>query len=126
MELRSLGAGFGAETTAFDAPFGEIWDAFFKAQVLVFRGLKLTAEQFLAFGRRFGRPEPHVIDQFHHPKHADILVLSNVVKDGKPAGLADAGTYFQFGQTSRRTQPWLPVRSRSSARYCKSSSLPPM
>ena len=28
------------------------------------------------------------------PEHADILILSNVEKDGKPTGLADAGTYF--------------------------------
>jgi len=35
-----------------------------------------------------------VVDQFHHPEYADILILSNVVRDGKPAGLADAGTYF--------------------------------
>ena len=94
MELRSLGAGFGAEAAAFDAPFDEIWNAFFSSQVLVFRGLELSARQFLEFGRRFGRPEPHVIDQFHHPEHADILILSNVMKDGKPTGLADAGTYF--------------------------------
>ena len=94
MEFRKLSAGFGAESAAFDAPFREIWDAFFAAQVLVFRGMRLSAAQFLAFARRFGRPEPHVIDQFHHPEHADILILSNVVKNGRPAGLADAGTYF--------------------------------
>jgi len=94
MQLRKLGAGFGAETGAFDVPFQEIWDAFFAAQVLVFRGLRLTASQFLEFARRFGRPEPHVIDQFHHPEHADILILSNRQKHGEPIGLADAGTYF--------------------------------
>jgi taurine dioxygenase len=48
----------------------------------------------LRFGSQFGRPEPHVIDQFHHPEHADILILSNVRKNGEPIGLADAGTYF--------------------------------
>jgi len=94
MQLNKLSAGFGAETSAFDAPFREMWDAFFAAQVLVFRGLRLTAGQFLEFARRFGRPEPHVIDQFHHPEHSDILILSNRKKDGQPAGLADAGTYF--------------------------------
>ena len=94
MQLSKLSAGFGAETAAFDAPFREIWDAFFAAQVLVFRGLRLSAGQFLEFARRFGRPEPHVIDQFHHPEHADILILSNRRKDGAPVGLADAGTYF--------------------------------
>ena len=94
MRLRKLSAGFGAETAAFDAPFREIWDAFFATQVLVFRGLELAAGQFLAFARKFGVPEPHVIDQFHHPEHADILILSNRKKDGEPVGLADAGTYF--------------------------------
>ncbi|HWL75140.1 MAG TPA: TauD/TfdA family dioxygenase, partial [Burkholderiaceae bacterium] len=64
------------------------------AQVLVFRGLSLTPGKFLGFALQFGRPEPHVIDQFHHPEHADILILSNRKKNGEPVGLADAGTYF--------------------------------
>ena len=94
MRLNKLSAGFGAEAEDFGVPFQEVWDAFFAAQVLVFRGLELTADRFLAFGRQFGRPEPHVIDQFHHPEHADILILSNRKENGEPVGLADAGTYF--------------------------------
>jgi len=93
MKTRKLGA-FGAEADSIDASFREIWDAFFAAQILVFRAQELSAERYLKFARQFGRPEPHVIDQFHHPEHADILILSNVQKDGKPVGLADAGTYF--------------------------------
>jgi taurine dioxygenase len=93
MRLRKLGS-FGAEAEAISPDFREVWDAFFASQVLVFRAQKFTPQNYLAFARQFGRPEPHVIDQFHHPEHADILVLSNVQKDGKPTGLADAGTYF--------------------------------
>jgi len=93
MRLKKLGS-FGAETSDFDAPFQEIWGAFFASQVLVFRNLRLAPEAYLAFARKFGRAEPHVIDQFHYPGHPDILILSNVQKDGKPIGLADAGTYF--------------------------------
>ena len=74
--------------------FKKLWNDFFEHQVLVIKNQKLKAEEFLAFAKCFGRPEPHVINQFHHPEHADILILSNVVKDGQPAGLADAGTYF--------------------------------
>ena len=98
---RKLGEGFGLEASGVDlaqpldaAQFEEIWNAFFAGQVLVFRDQKLTARQFLDFARRFGPPEPHVIDQFHHPEHADILILSNRRKDGQPIGLQDAGTYF--------------------------------
>ena len=61
---------------------------------MVFHGQRLAPAQFHAFAQRFGPPEPHVIDQFHHPACADILILSNVIKDGVPTGLADAGTYF--------------------------------
>jgi taurine dioxygenase len=93
MQLTKLGT-FGAETDSMQAPFREIWEAFFASQVLVFRAQRLTPIRYLEFARQFGRPEPHVINQFHHPEHADILILSNRQKDGKPIGLADAGTYF--------------------------------
>jgi taurine dioxygenase len=94
MRLGRLSDGFGAEADAIPPQFSEVWDAFFASQVLVFRGQRFAAEEYLEFARRFGKPEPHVIDQFHHPEHADILILSNVRKDGGPTGLADAGTYF--------------------------------
>ena len=97
MRLKKLGS-FGAEVEGVDLAgefdFGAVEKAFFDNQILVFRKQKLNPAQFHAYARRFGPPEPHVIDQFHHRENPDILVLSNVVKDGKPTGLADAGTYF--------------------------------
>jgi taurine dioxygenase len=94
VRLRQLTGGFGAEADAMPGDFRQAWDAFFASQVLVFRNQELDPAQFLRFARQFGRPEPHVIDQFHHPEHADILILSNVTRNGEPLGLADAGTYF--------------------------------
>lgn len=61
---------------------------------VVFPAQTLSPQEFAAFSRRWGRPEPHVIDTFHHPQDANILILSNVSRDGKPIGLLDAGTYF--------------------------------
>lgn len=77
-----------------DAQFKEVEQAFWDGQVLAIKGQTLQPDQFLAFARRFGRPEPHVIDQFHYKGHPDILILSNKKQDGKPIGLADGGTYF--------------------------------
>ena len=100
MEFRQLSAGFGVEVNAVDlrsldaSDFEILKKSFYAHQVLVARGQTLTPVQFLQFARRLGPPEPHVIDQFHHPEHADILILSNRTKDGRPLGLADAGTYF--------------------------------
>jgi taurine dioxygenase len=79
--------------------------------VLVFRNQEFTPSGFLRFAKQFGRPEPHVIDQFHHPEHADILILSNVQKDGKPTGLADAGTYFHTDYS------YLEVPARATTLY---------
>ena len=110
MQLRKLGS-FGLEADEISADFNEVWRAFFAAQVLVFRNQELNAGQFLAFARQFGKLEPHVIDQFHHPEHPDILILSNVQKDGKPVGLADAGTYFHTDYS------YLDVPARATTLY---------
>ncbi len=91
---------FGLEAAGVDIPelddtaFAALEAAFFRGQVLALRAQNLTPAQFVAFARRFGPPEPHVIDQFHHPDDPNILILSNVVIDEEPQGLADAGTYF--------------------------------
>ena len=100
MHLHPLTAGFGTEATGVDlahlsdADFDNLWHTWLTRHLLVVRGQNLTAAQFHAFARRLGQPQPHVINQFHHPEMADILILSNVLKDGQPTGLQDAGTYF--------------------------------
>ena len=93
--------GFGVEVSDVDLAiplsdkaFSEIEATFFAAQLMVLRNQRLTPAQFHSFAKRFGPPEPHVIDQFHHPACSDILILSNVKQNGSPTGLADAGTYF--------------------------------
>jgi taurine dioxygenase len=101
LKAQRTGNTMGAEVTGADlsrplddAGFKEIQEIFLRHQVVVFRGQRLSAPQFLSFARHFGPPEPHVLDQFHHSEYPDILVLSNVKKDGKPIGLGDGGTYW--------------------------------
>lgn len=89
-----LADGVDLSAPLSQAGFAQLESAFYRGGLLVVRGQRLTPAQFHAFARRIGRPEPHVIDQFHHPELADILVLSNVRRDGRPIGLADGGTYF--------------------------------
>ncbi|HEU5320306.1 MAG TPA: TauD/TfdA family dioxygenase, partial [Methylomirabilota bacterium] len=44
--------------------------------------------------RRFGPLEPHVKKRFHHPDSPLMLVLSNVVEDGRAIGARDGGTFW--------------------------------
>ena len=101
LQTNPLSPGFGFEARGVDVSrplsddeFAELERMFFRAQVLVLHGQSLDAAQYVAFARRFGPPEPHVIDQFHHPDDPNILILSNRKRHGEPIGLADAGTYF--------------------------------
>jgi len=112
--------GFGVETRDVDlsgplpdADFNDLERAFYENHVLALRGQDISAAQFLAFARRIGPPQPHVIDQFHHPEDPNILILSNVKKDGKPTGLQDAGSYFHTDYS------YLPVPARATTLYSR-------
>jgi len=101
LTAQRTGNTMGAEVTGADlsapmddATFRQVQQIFSEQRVIAFRGQELTPLRFLDFAKRFGRPEPHVLDQFHHPVYSDILILSNVKKNGKPIGLADGGTYW--------------------------------
>ncbi|KAB2846137.1 MAG: TauD/TfdA family dioxygenase [Hyphomicrobiaceae bacterium] len=78
-----------------DRGFDVIEQALHAHLVVILPGQNASPESFVAFARRFGRPEPHVIDQFHHRADPNILILSNRRNErGEPIGLADGGTYF--------------------------------
>ena len=118
--FQPLCAGFGVETfdtdvsqPLSDAQFADIERAFYAGQVLALRAQKLTPAQFLAFARRLGPPQPHVIDQFHHPEDPNILILSNVKVNGQPTGLQDAGSYFHTDYS------YLQVPARATTLYSR-------
>jgi taurine dioxygenase len=116
---RPLSRGFGVEVDVdlsqppSDAVFGEIERSFYVGQVLAIRGQNLSARQFASFAARFGPPQPHVIDQFHHPEDSNILILSNVKRDGQPTGLQDAGSYFHTDYS------YLQVPARATTLYSR-------
>ncbi len=99
--VRRLSDALGAEISGIDlnvldsTGFEIIETALHDHLVVKIPGQTVTPENFVAFSKRFGRPEPHVIDQFHHKADPNILILSNRRDDqGQPIGLADGGTYF--------------------------------
>jgi taurine dioxygenase len=59
--------------------------------VLCFPHQRLTTDAFARFGRMFGELEINVANQFHEPDFPEVMVLSNMTRDGKPVGLGDAG-----------------------------------
>jgi len=95
-------AALGAEVVGLDlsrplddAEFAAVRRAFLDSEgVLVIRDQRITPDQHIAFSSRFGPPAFHVLHQFLLPGHPEILLVSNVIENGKPIGLGDAGRYW--------------------------------
>ncbi|KKM22833.1 hypothetical protein LCGC14_1621350 [marine sediment metagenome] len=51
----------------------------------------ISAGQLKAFAQRFGTLEINVANSFMDDDHPEVMILSNIKKDGKPIGLSDAG-----------------------------------
>ena len=112
-EIRPLGAALGAEVIGVDlgrplshGDFQRIHQAHLDHHVLVFRDQRITPAQQIAFSRRFGPLQIHVLNQFQLPGHPEVLIVSNVIENGKPIGLGDAG-HFWHSDLSYKEPPSL-------------------
>ena len=61
-------------------------EALSRHSILLFRDQRPTPEQHIAFSRYFGELEPHVANQYNMPEHPEILIVSNVVENGREIG----------------------------------------
>jgi len=74
--------------------FARIHRAHLLYHVLVFRDQRITPAQQVAFSRRFGPLQIHVLRQFQLKEQPEVLVVSNIKENGQPLGLGDAGHYW--------------------------------
>lgn len=88
-----------------DELFAEIETAYNTYGVICFRRQTLTPEQHITFSKRFGPLDKYIIDKYLHPQYPEIFVVSNVIKNGKPLGMADAGRYWHSDMWSKPCPP---------------------
>ena len=118
--VRKADAALGAEIVfdlaqpIDDRAFGEIERLFHDNIVVFFRDQRLTNEQHIAFSRRFGELEIHIVKKYLLPDYPEILLVSNIKNvAGEHIGLADAG-FTWHSDVSYRRNP-----SRCSLLYAK-------
>src|SRR5262249_11660843 len=70
---------------------GDILRAFGEHKVLRFPAQQLEAAQLKSFAGRFGSLEINVAGTFQEPRHPEVMILSNIVENGRPTGARDAG-----------------------------------
>ena len=74
-----------------DDAFKQLEQALGKYGVLSYPGQNLTSLQLKEFSERFGRLEVNVANLYQEPGMPEVMILSNMVENGKPLGLSDAG-----------------------------------
>jgi taurine dioxygenase len=91
---QTLGAtvtGVDLSKPVSDSDFATIISALGKHGVLCFPGQSLEAASLRDFSRRFGGLQSSVTGKLGVPGMPEVGVLSNIVENGEPIGLADAG-----------------------------------
>lgn len=81
-----------------DDVFDEIEQAYDQYGVIVFRNQKLSPEELIAFSERFGPLYRMKLEQFNLKSAPDIFVVSNIIENGEPIGMGDAGRYWHTDQ----------------------------
>ncbi len=78
-----------------DEDFAALKDALWTHAVICVRGQQLSGPAQVEFARRFGPLQyydPNGL--FRLPGAGDIIVLSNIIEDGKPVGVVEAGHHW--------------------------------
>jgi alpha-ketoglutarate-dependent taurine dioxygenase len=93
LELIPLTDSIGTEVRGVDvtghiapATFDRIYQAWIDSTILLIRGQQLTPEQQITFTKRFGEISGYTRSRFSQEQNPEILVLSNIVRDGKGIG----------------------------------------
>jgi taurine dioxygenase len=69
-----------------DAEFRALYQAFLRYQVLLFPPQDLPPGNQVAFARRFGEVQVHVMNQYHADGYPELYRLSNLDRNGNPSG----------------------------------------
>jgi taurine dioxygenase len=111
-----MGKILGARVTGIDLSqplgarnFGTVFAAVAEHGVLCFPGQRLDAAALRDFSQRFGSIQGSVTGKYHHPTVPEVGYLSNVIENGEPIGLADAGQDWHTDMTYNRTVGFINV-----------------
>src|SRR5437016_8469438 len=71
--------------------------------VLRFPRQELTALQLRDFSARWGELEINVANMYQEPGVPEVMILSNIIENGRPIGLADAGQSWHTDMSYSKT-----------------------
>jgi taurine dioxygenase len=120
-EVRPLHPALGAEIVGItledavgEAMFRQVYEVFLEHKLILFRDVDLPPATQVAFARRFGEVQVHVMNQYHgYAGHPEIYKLTNLDADGNPTGKhPDQGTMYWHTDGS-----WRPTTGHATMMY---------
>ncbi|OZI66190.1 TauD/TfdA dioxygenase family protein [Bordetella genomosp. 11] len=110
MDIVGSGATLGARIEGMDLAralspqdYRAIEQALGRYGVVCFPRQRLDAAALKRFSENFGTLEVNVANLYHEPGIPEVMILSNIVEDGKPIGLSDAGQDWHTDMSYSRT-----------------------
>ncbi len=116
IKIQATGEVLGATVTGVDLSatlsgetLAEIAVAVSEHGVLSFPGQRLSAIALRDFSQRFGSIQGSMGSSLHEPGVPEVGILSNIIENGKPIGLGDAGQDWHTDMSYNNTIGFLNV-----------------
>ncbi len=116
MHIEPTGEILGATVTGIDlaeplreVDLGTILRALGEHGVLCFPAQRLEAPALRDFSRRFGRIQSTLSGRHHEPGMPEVGILSNIIENGEPIGITDAGQDWHTDMSYNETIGFLNV-----------------
>lgn len=106
LEVTPLNASFGAEITGVDLAkdtghdtLKAIGDALYEHKVVAIRDQSFDEGSYLAFGRKWGQPIPHVLDHMRMPGFPELLTVGNTEKRDEDPKIRNGAALWHTDQS---------------------------
>ncbi|OWT56233.1 TauD/TfdA dioxygenase family protein [Candidimonas nitroreducens] len=113
IEVHKYGRPLGHEILGVDLSTGidetdlnQIKAVFHECGVVVLRGQHLTPDEQVSFSKRLGDLTHYMINDYLLPGYPEIFVVSNIIENGKPIGLEDAGSTWHSDMCFSENPPY--------------------
>ena len=91
--------------TIDEGTFRELDDAYQRYGVIVVRGQNLSPRELVDFSRRFGTLVEYPLGNYLLAGFPEIFVVSNIIENGKPIGMKEAGANWHSDMSYSKAPP---------------------
>ena len=106
LKVTPLDANFGAEVIGVDLSKGAdeatlraLGDALYEHKVIAIREQSFDEDSYLAFGRKWGTPIPHVLDHMRMPGYPELLTVGNTEKRDEDPKIRNGAALWHTDQS---------------------------